>query len=126
MSRSLPEWSSDNNDTVIPVRVRLRLFDNSNGRCAVCTRKVGPAHEPLEFDHIIPLIAGGKHAEGNIQVLCRQCHSEKTRADTAEKAVVYKKRVKAVGIKKTKRPMMGSKLSPFKRKLTGEVVRREK
>lgn len=121
MPRSVPEWVATSDDVAIPRRVKLRIFMRCDGRCAVCTRK------PLkpEYDHIVPLIAGGKHAESNIQILCPECHRIKTGQDLASKAVAYRKRLKDAGIKKRKgRPLMGSVESGWKRKITGEWVRR--
>jgi hypothetical protein len=45
--------------------------------------------------------------------------------DVAEKAVVYKKTAKALGVKlKRSKPFPGSRASKWKRKLDGTVVRR--
>lgn len=44
-------------------------------RCARCT------DAGVEYDHILPLELGGKHALENIQLLCRECHRVKTALD---------------------------------------------
>jgi len=38
------------------------------------------AHD-LEIDHRRPLGLGGADTDGNIQVLCRPCHSAKSRSE---------------------------------------------
>lgn len=46
----------------------------------------------LEIDHIKPLLKGGKfHDEKNMQVLCRECHLEKTKMDKKKDTVFFDK-----------------------------------
>ncbi len=45
-----------------------------------CCRKCGST-ENLEFDHVIPIRAGGLGTIANGQVLCTSCHLAKTRLD---------------------------------------------
>lgn len=40
-----------------------------------CTRAAA------EVDHIVPLRSGGKNTMGNLQGLCKTCHSQKTRRE---------------------------------------------
>lgn len=99
MSRDVPEWIAKHDNEAIPPRVRLRVFQRSDGRCALCTRPLRPDH--WECDHIISLINGGQHREKNLQALCDEpCHSNKTKRDVAEKSHVYKRAASNVGIKK--------------------------
>lgn len=51
-------------------RELLRIAD---GRCVSCG-----STEHLEFDHRIPRFLGGRGTIDNGQVLCRDCHKEKT------------------------------------------------
>lgn len=44
-------------------------------RCGICGKRV--ARKDLSFDHIIPLVCGGAHAEWNIQVAHLTCNSRK-------------------------------------------------
>jgi 5-methylcytosine-specific restriction protein A len=102
-ARSLEEWVGKTPDVAIPPRVRLRIYDRCNGRCMICTRKVGG---PLSFafDHRTALINGGRHSESNLQILCTHCHAVKTGEDVAEKSKTYAIRSKHLGVKKSKRP----------------------
>lgn len=122
MPRSLPEWSGKNADTPIPPRVKVRIFDKYNGKCAHCGRSI---HGRLLacFDHIKALIKGGSNTESNIQLLCSECHAGKTRQDTHEKSVVYRKRIRHLGFKPKRRLIPGSKGSGFRKKMDGTVVR---
>lgn len=49
------------------------------GRCAYCKKK--PGEDQYDFDHVIPIAAGGKSTMENIQMLCRPCHRAKSRRE---------------------------------------------
>lgn len=99
MSRSVPPWTSSTDDQSIPIRVRLRIFDRFDGRCAKCTRRLIGGE--WDLDHIVALANGGSHSEQNLQPLCKiPCHSQKTKQDVAEKARTYRKRKRNIGVKR--------------------------
>ena len=124
MTRSIPEWIGKTDDSAIPPRVKLRIFQQFGGQCFKCTNMIVGKLLPA-YDHIIPLIMGGANAEDNIQLLCTECHKVKTAVDVADKAESYRVRLKHVGIKRRKgSPMAGSKASGFKRRMDGTVVKR--
>src|SRR3990167_6521356 len=52
--------------------VRLFVWQRDGGQCVKCGSR-----ERLEFDHIIPLAAGGSNTERNIQLLCEACNRSK-------------------------------------------------
>jgi 5-methylcytosine-specific restriction endonuclease McrA len=56
-----------------------RVLERGGWMCAICT-----AVDQLEIDHIIALCLGGTNQVSNLQVLCHECHREKTRTDLAE------------------------------------------
>jgi 5-methylcytosine-specific restriction protein A len=127
MSRTLKEWIGKTDDTAIPPRVMLRVFEKYGGRCAKCTRKIGKGFEPWDCDHVVAIINRGQNRESNLQPLCDSpCHTRKTKTDIAEKSATYKSRLKAVGIKPKRkgRPMPGSRASGFKAKIGGGWERR--
>ena len=43
-----------------------------NSPCVSCG-----ASERIEADHLIPIVKGGRHSEGNLQPLCKSCNSSK-------------------------------------------------
>jgi 5-methylcytosine-specific restriction endonuclease McrA len=102
MSRSVPEWVGKNDDSPIPDRVRLRVFDRYDGRCHLTGRKI-TASDAWDIDHVVALANGGRHCESNLAPALRDKHREKTGRDVAEKALVYRKRKKYLGIKPKKR-----------------------
>jgi hypothetical protein len=56
----------------IPEQVRLFVWRRDQGQCVRCASR-----ERLEFDHIIPVTAGGSNTERNIQLLCESCNRSK-------------------------------------------------
>lgn len=124
MSRSVPEWVGNTDDSAIPPRVRLRVFEREGGVCHLSGRRI-QAGEPWDCDHIVALVNGGEHRETNLAPALRDKHREKTALDVAEKSTVRRKKMKSLGIAPKKgRPMPGSKASGFRIKMNGEVVRR--
>jgi 5-methylcytosine-specific restriction enzyme A len=112
--RTVAEWIGETSDTGIPPRVKVRVFDRSNGSCAHCGVGIRGSLLP-EFDHIISLINHGENRESNLQLLCAPCHRLKTNTDVREKAIVARKRKKHLGIEKR---------SSFRgwRRMNGEIV----
>ena len=124
MSRATDEWIGKTDDSAIPPRVRLRVFEAHGGVCHLSGRRI-QAGEPWDCDHVVALVNGGEHRESNLAPALRDKHREKTALDVREKSIVRRKRMKSIGIAQKKgRPMPGSKASKFKRKMNGEVVLR--
>ena len=121
-ARTTDEWRGATPDTAIPNRVRLRVWDACEGRCAICARKLR-APDRWDLDHKVALVNGGEHREGNLQVACAWCHREKTAADVAEKARTAAIRKRHLGIRPPSR-MPGARNSKLKKKINGEVVLR--
>lgn len=121
--RELPEWKGSTDDARVPDRVRVRLFLRSGGRCAHCGRSIRTG-DTWECDHRTALANGGTHVESNLQVLCSWCHKKKSKADVGLKSATYESRKRHLGLKKSKRPLPGSKASGWKRKMDGTLVRR--
>lgn len=124
MSRSVAEWIGKTDDTPFPPRVRLRILERFDRRCAGCTNPIRPG-ERWTCDHIVALINGGENRESNGQPLCRACTPEKDAADVAVKSKTADMAKAAYGIKpRTGRPMPGSRASGWKRKMDGTTIRR--
>lgn len=95
--RTVDEWIGATDDSAIPARVKVRVFNKFGGRCAACTGSIVGKLRPA-YDHHIAIINGGRNAESNLQLLCVPCHALKTKADVAEKATTYRKRAKHLGV----------------------------
>lgn len=94
--------------------------------CYLCQIKIRPATEEWEADHIRRHAEDGGSTGENLWPVHVKCHKVKT--NTVDKKEIAKgKRVKdkVFGIRKTKRPMPGSRASNFKRKMNGQVERRK-
>ena len=101
MARSVEEWIGKTDDSKIPGRVRLRVFDRHNGICHISGRKIS-AGEAWQCDHIVALANGGEHRESNLAPALTEPHKDKTKSDVAEKSRVVRKRKKHLGIKKAR------------------------
>jgi len=100
MSRAVPIWFGKTDNTRVPDRVRLRIFERYNGRCQCgCYRKI-VAGEAWQLDHKQALINGGPHAEDNLWPLLSEHHKGKTRQDVAQKSKTYRMGRRHAGIRK--------------------------
>ncbi|WP_420621723.1 HNH endonuclease [Candidatus Poriferisodalis sp.] len=64
------------------LREDLHYIQNGNCNNRYCLKpKKKWRLEDLELDHIKPLGDGGTDAEDNLQLLCRDCHTRKTRRE---------------------------------------------
>ncbi len=62
---------------------RTRILLRDNHTCKKCGNR-----ENLEVDHIIAIVNGGDQwNENNLQVLCNNCHKEKTKLDLKRKTI---------------------------------------
>jgi 5-methylcytosine-specific restriction endonuclease McrA len=127
MPRTVKEWIGKTDDTPVPDRVRMRVFIRDGGRCQCgCGIKIRPG-DAWETDHTIAIINGGPNRESNLRTLLDgpEHHGRKTRADVAMKATNYRVMKKHFGLKSRQRSRWScGKGTPFKKKLTGEVVKR--
>lgn len=117
MARTTPEWIGDTDNSAIPPRVKVRLFEAAEGRCQNCGVQIRPGNGP-EYDHIKALVNGGENKESNLQVLCRACHGAKTKGDVAEKSAVARVKAKHIGAK-VKKPWHPG----LRKRMDGTVVR---
>lgn len=99
--RRVDEWIAKHDDAKVPPRVRLRVFLNHEGKCWLSGRKIAPG-EVWELEHKVALCNGGEHRENNLAPALKDKHREKTAADVAEKAVIYRKASKHHGARERK------------------------
>lgn len=110
MSRSVSEWIGKTDDTPVPPRVRLRVWESKGGCCHKCGRKVG-AGDRWTCEHLIALINGGENRERNLDVTCGWCLPAKNAEDIAEKAKTYAVKSKHIGIKRKRRTIPGKRFN---------------
>lgn len=114
MTRHVEEWIGKNDDTAIPDRVKVRVFQAHGGVCHISKRKIMTG-EAWDAEHVIAIINGGENRESNLAPALREKHKAKTAQDMAEKAKVYAKRKRHLGVK-TKRTITRW------RKFNGDIV----
>lgn len=124
MTRAIPEWIGKTPDTPVPPRVALRVYMKYEGVCQCgCGWRIS-ARDKWQCDHIIALVNGGENRERNLQPLIVAHHKSKTRQDVAIKSKTYRTRLKHLGIKRARSSFQTNRDAPWKKKMSGEVVRR--
>lgn len=107
-------------------RRKLAVFETHGGKCHICGQKIDGAREPWELEHLIPIAMGGDDDETNAAPAHVSCHAQKTTTDRKQIAKANRVRAKHNGAKKlAQRLIPGSKGSGLRKKVSGEVVRRE-
>lgn len=99
MSRQVEMWVGKTDDTPVPPRVRLRIFERHGGVCYLSGRKI-TAGDKWELEHIIALCNGGSHSEVNMAPSLVEPHKVKTAADVKQKAKNDRVRKRHIGVKK--------------------------
>lgn len=123
--RSTEEWIGATPDTAIPPRVKVRVLLKHDGYCAKCNRRLMIGK--WDCDHITALANGGENRESNLQPLCiSPCHSDKTKADVAEKSKVARVRAKHLGLRPARQKIAsrGFQKSAPQRSATRPIERR--
>ncbi len=76
----------------IPRDVQIHVWQRDQGRCTQCG-----SNQKLEFDHIIPLSAGGSNTTRNLQLLCETCNRAKGPLSEDRMGVEIKTQVPRIG-----------------------------
>lgn len=97
MSRSVPEWIGKTDDTPIPPRVRLRVFDAHKGICHISNRKIRPG-DKWDCDHVKRIKDGGENRESNLAPALKAPHQAKTAAENRDQAKTDRLRKKHLGL----------------------------
>lgn len=102
---------------------KAAAFLRSKGRCECgCGDKIIDGH--VEYDHKIEVALGGDNSLENCVVMRTKCHSRKSRERAGPLAKVRRIKERNMGLRKTARPLPGSKSSGWKHKMSGEWERR--
>ena len=72
----------------VPTRI-TKLLKEQQGKCNQCGL-IFKLEDLIEVDRIVPGKEGGKYTYGNIQLLHRHCHDNKTREDSRKYLVGIK------------------------------------
>ena len=123
MARTVDEWIGKTDDSKVPPRVRVRVFEAHNGRCYISGRVIR-AGDRWDLDHILAIALGGKNRESNLAPVLSDSHRAKTKEDVKVKSKIAAIKKKHLGLSKSKTPMPGGKSSKWKRKIGGGIVPR--
>ncbi|MCJ8518970.1 5-methylcytosine-specific restriction endonuclease McrA [Pseudorhizobium tarimense] len=121
MARSVEEWIGKTDDTKVPPRVRLRIFERENGICHLTGQKIQPGDE-WDLEHKVALILGGQHRETNLFPALQEAHRRKTAMEMKVKSKIARVKKKHLGITKPKSSLSHTR---FKRLMDGTVVNRD-
>lgn len=58
-------------------QIREQIYQRDKGLCQECLRN-GRYTTGTDVDHVIPKSQGGTDSPSNLQLLCRDCHKQKT------------------------------------------------
>ena len=104
---------------------RLKIFEGCKGLCILCGTKIKPG-DAWTIEHIVPLGLGGPDNDGNCAPAHETCRRIKDKADVAAIAKAKRRKAKHYGaIKKTSRPIPGSKASGWRKPMNGPPERRK-
>jgi len=104
-------------------KVKEAAYTRSKGHCESCSRQLSPGD--IHYDHDNPDANGGEPTLENCRVLCRSCHKIKTTTvDVPRIAKLKRNRRRNYGIRRGRSSFRTNKDQPFKKKISGEVVRR--
>lgn len=98
MARSVDPWVGKTDDSAVPPRVRLRVWDREEGKCHRCRRHI-PADDAWIIEHRHAIILGGINAERNLCLSCSWCKPVKDAEDAAAKSKTADVRKKHLGIR---------------------------
>jgi 5-methylcytosine-specific restriction protein A len=103
---------------------RTKMHDAHGSKCVICLELI-PKGERFIDEHVIPLELGGTNDPSNRGPAHIGCAKIKTKRD--QKLIAKAKRIRAkhIGVRKRKgRGFACGRDTPFKKKVSGEVVRR--
>lgn len=105
-------------------KVMAAAFQRAGGKCETCGAHLRPGK--FQYDHILPDVLGGEPALENCRVLCTPCHAGKTADDVRRTRKADRQRDRHIGaMKKSRRPMPGSRNSPWKRTFSNGWISRK-
>jgi 5-methylcytosine-specific restriction endonuclease McrA len=103
---------------------RLKVWEQTGGRCVVCGDCIDGIRERWIAEHIRALELGGADDLSNMGPAHEDCAWEKTRDDHHRTAQAKRQKIRHLGAEASKRPLPCGRASPWKRTLSGRIVPR--
>lgn len=105
----------------ISTRERVDIFTRNGGLCHLCGLRIDAGQE-WDVSHDRPLELGGEDGGDNLKPAHRRCHRVHTaKEDVPRIAKAKRQQARHLGIKRTSRPLPGSKASGIRKRMNGEV-----
>lgn len=93
--------------------------------CYLCGGQIDPVREQWHCEHVLPRQAGGSDDADNLKPAHIECHKPKTAKETNIRAQVRRSADNHYGVRPRKRSWPCGKNTPFRKKINGQVVRRD-
>jgi 5-methylcytosine-specific restriction protein A len=108
----------------MPEMRRLRIWERHGGVCVLCGLKIDGTKGKWTIEHLRALGLGGEDTDENCGPAHEDCRRAKDKIDVP--AIAKAKRMKArhLGIKRSSRPIPGSKASGWRKPFNGPPERR--
>ncbi len=103
---------------------RLQVWEKTGGVCVLCQRKISSVRERWIAEHIRALELGGLDDLTNMGPAHEACASIKTQKDHRRAAKAKRQKIQHIGAHAAKCPLPCGRNSPWKRKLSGQIVSR--
>jgi len=68
----------------VPARLRRRIVERANSHCEYCGLSQAGQAATFHIDHVVPVVAGGAAAEGNLALACVSCSLRKAARQSAQ------------------------------------------
>lgn len=104
---------------------RVALFVSHDGKCCICGGKIAVGERWID-EHVAPLWRDGDNSTDNRAPAHEGCARKKTASEAKERAKSRRVAAKHIGAHVKKGPPMpGSKRSKWRKRMNGNVERRE-
>jgi 5-methylcytosine-specific restriction endonuclease McrA len=103
---------------------RLKVWERTSGQCVVCHQQIDGVRDRWIAEHIRALELGGADDLDNMGPAHASCALVKTRDDHRRAAKAKRQKIQHIGANASTYPLLCGKNSPWKRKMSGKIVRR--
>jgi 5-methylcytosine-specific restriction endonuclease McrA len=103
---------------------RLQVWEKTAGICVICHLKIDGVRERWIVEHKRALELGGADELENMGPAHETCASAKTQDDHRRAAKAKRQKISYIGAHAPRRPFPFGKGSPWKRTLSGHIIRR--
>jgi 5-methylcytosine-specific restriction protein A len=119
--RAVKPWVGRRPESMPGQIVLLRLYSKQDGKCACgCGMVMNLERDEIDVDHRVALIDGGENAELNLQLLLREHHRTKTKAEATARS--YERQHKAKAFRHMDKPgFQTNRNAAYRKKMDGTV-----